>query len=83
MAFLPAWRLDLSADLLRATDATIGAVARQVGYGSAFALSRAFKRAHGVSIVSTGRALPDLPDTKGGRRPGSHWWHDPLGAARR
>ena len=28
---------------------TIGAVAREVGYGSSFALSSAFKRVHGVS----------------------------------
>jgi AraC-like DNA-binding protein len=49
MAFLTEWRLALAADLLRDTDATIGAVAHQVGYGSPFALSTAFKRAHGVS----------------------------------
>ncbi len=49
MTFLTGWRLALAADLLREPDATIGAVARQVGYGSPFALSSAFKRAHGVS----------------------------------
>ncbi|GAA3021334.1 AraC family transcriptional regulator [Streptosporangium longisporum] len=49
MAFLTGWRLAMAADLLRETDATVGAVARQVGYGSSFALSTAFKRAHGVS----------------------------------
>jgi AraC-like DNA-binding protein len=49
MAFLTEWRLALAADLLRDTDATIGAVAHQVGYGSPFALSTAFKRAHGIS----------------------------------
>ncbi|MCK9903442.1 AraC family transcriptional regulator [Parafrankia colletiae] len=49
MAFLTGWRLDLAADLLRAPDATVGAVARQVGYGSAFALSTAFKRVRGVT----------------------------------
>lgn len=43
------WRLALTADLLRDTDATIGAIATQVGYGSPFALSSAFKRVHGVS----------------------------------
>lgn len=49
MAFLTGWRLDLAADLLRDPDTTVGAVARQVGYGSPFALSTAFKRARGVS----------------------------------
>lgn len=49
MSFLAGWRLSLAADLLRKPDATIGAVARQVGYGSPFALSTAFKRFHGVS----------------------------------
>jgi AraC-like DNA-binding protein len=49
MAFLTAWRLALAADLLREPGATIGAVARQVGYGSPFALSAAFKRVRGVS----------------------------------
>jgi AraC-like DNA-binding protein len=49
MAFLTGWRLAMAADLLRETDATVGAVARQVGYGSSFALSTAFKRERGVS----------------------------------
>ena len=49
MSFLTGWRLALAADLLREPDATIGAVAQQVGYGSAFALSTAFKRVRGVS----------------------------------
>ena len=49
MAFLTNWRLTLAADLLREPDSTIGAVARQVGYGSAFALSAAFKRVRGIS----------------------------------
>ena len=49
MTFLTGWRLALAADLLREPDATVGAVAREVGYGSPFALSTAFKRVHGVS----------------------------------
>lgn len=49
MTYLTGWRLALAADLLREPDATVGAVARRVGYGSPFALSAAFKRAHGVS----------------------------------
>lgn len=49
MAFLTGWRLDLAADLLCESDAPIGAVAEQVGYGSPFALSTAFKRVTGLS----------------------------------
>jgi AraC-like DNA-binding protein len=49
MAYLTTWRLALAADLLRDPETTIGAVARQVGYGSPFALSTAFKRVRGVS----------------------------------
>lgn len=49
MTFLTDWRLSLAADLLREPDATIGSVARKVGYGSPFALSAAFKRVRGVS----------------------------------
>ncbi|GLW98531.1 AraC family transcriptional regulator [Microtetraspora sp. NBRC 16547] len=49
MAYLTGWRLAIAADLLQDSDATIGAVAGQVGYGSAFALSTAFKRVRGIS----------------------------------
>ncbi|NMH93078.1 helix-turn-helix transcriptional regulator [Pseudonocardia bannensis] len=49
MPFLAGWRPAPAADLLRESDATIGAVARLVGYGSSFALSTAFKRVHGIS----------------------------------
>ncbi|MFF9817838.1 AraC family transcriptional regulator [Streptomyces sp. NPDC014006] len=49
MAHLTAWRLALAADRLRDTDGTLAAIAHQVGYGSAFALSTAFKRAYGMS----------------------------------
>jgi AraC-like DNA-binding protein len=49
MTFLTNWRLALAADLLLEPGATIGSVAEQVGYGSPFALSAAFKRVRGVS----------------------------------
>ncbi|MEU4544135.1 AraC family transcriptional regulator [Nonomuraea dietziae] len=49
MTYLTGWRLAMAADLLREPDATVGSVARRVGYGSAFALSTAFKRERGVS----------------------------------
>ena len=49
MAYLTGIRLAQAADLLRESDATLDAIARRVGYGTAFALSTAFKREHGVS----------------------------------
>lgn len=49
MAFLTSWRLALAADLLREPGATVASVAAQVGYGSPYALSTAFKRERGVS----------------------------------
>jgi AraC-like DNA-binding protein len=49
MKFLTDWRLSLAADLLLEPEATIGSVAHQVGYGSPFALSTAFKRVRGLS----------------------------------
>jgi AraC-like DNA-binding protein len=49
MTFLTGWRLALAADLLREPDTGLAAVARQVGYATPYALSTAFKRAHGVS----------------------------------
>lgn len=49
MSYLTGWRLTLAADLLRTDTVTIGTVARRVGYGSAFALSAAFKRERGLS----------------------------------
>jgi AraC-like DNA-binding protein len=49
MRFLTGWRLAVAADLLREPGATIGSVAAEVGYSSAFALSTAFKRERGIS----------------------------------
>jgi AraC-like DNA-binding protein len=49
MSFLTGWRIALAADLLREPGATIGSVADQVGYGSPYALSTAFKRVRGIS----------------------------------
>ncbi|WP_030573816.1 AraC family transcriptional regulator [Streptomyces aureocirculatus] len=49
MTYLTGWRLALAADLLRDSELTIASIARKVGYGSAFALSGAFKRVYGVS----------------------------------
>jgi AraC-like DNA-binding protein len=49
MAYLTDLRLSLAADLLLEPRATLGAVARRVGYGSPYALSAAFKRQRGIS----------------------------------
>jgi AraC-like DNA-binding protein len=49
IAFLTGWRLALAADMLQTTDATLAAVAKEVGYSTPFALSSAFKRAYGIS----------------------------------
>lgn len=49
MTYLTDWRLTVAADLLRDTDSTVEAVARQVGYANGFALTVAFKRVRGVT----------------------------------
>ncbi|MER5405814.1 AraC family transcriptional regulator [Streptomyces sp. NPDC002769] len=49
MTYLTGRRLALAADRLRETDDTLESIARRVGYGSAFALSSAFKRVYGIS----------------------------------
>jgi AraC-like DNA-binding protein len=41
-AYLTRWRMDVAARRLRETDDPVGQVARQVGYVSEFAFSRAF-----------------------------------------
>jgi AraC-like DNA-binding protein len=59
MTYLTRWRIALAADRLLEPQATVDAVAREVGYSSAFALSTAFKRERGVS-PSEHRARPAL-----------------------
>ncbi|MDO5500806.1 MAG: AraC family transcriptional regulator [Propionibacteriaceae bacterium] len=49
MQYLTRWRLAIGADLLDRTDSTIAAIAHQVGYGSPFSFSAAFKRRYGLS----------------------------------
>ena len=48
LTYLTQWRMDVAADLLREPDATVGSVARAVGYADGFAFSTAFKRVRGV-----------------------------------
>jgi AraC-like DNA-binding protein len=56
MRFLTEWRLALAADLILDPQATVGAGAGSVGYGSPYALSTAFKRVRGVSPLQHRRA---------------------------
>jgi AraC-like DNA-binding protein len=49
MAYLTWWRMTTAAHLLRDTDLPLPAVAREVGYGSPFAFSHAFKRHTGLA----------------------------------
>lgn len=49
LTYLTRWRITLAADLLTGTGLTLESIAARVGYANAFALSTAFKRAHGVS----------------------------------
>jgi AraC-like DNA-binding protein len=49
LTYLTELRLSTAADRLLAPGATIGAVARDVGYSTPYALSAAFKRVRGVS----------------------------------
>jgi len=49
MSYLTGWRLALAADRILDPNTTLESVAREVGYGSGFALSTAFKREHGLS----------------------------------
>jgi AraC-like DNA-binding protein len=48
MEYLTEWRLTLAADLILDPAETLGSVAGKVGYGSAYALSAAFKRVRGI-----------------------------------
>jgi AraC-like DNA-binding protein len=62
IAFLTRWRLAIAAERLSTTDESIGRIAADVGYGSAFALSTAFKRHYGVSPTRY-RAASCAPST--------------------
>ena len=49
MTYVTQWRLATAADLLDRSDATLSAIARQVGYASPFSFSAAFKSRYGLS----------------------------------
>ncbi len=52
MRYLTRWRLSLGADLLDRTDRTVEAITHQVGCGSLFSFSAAFKKRSGCSPQS-------------------------------
>ena len=56
MRHLTARRLSVAADLLVGTDRSVESIAREVGYGSAFALSAAYSRDRGCSPTAFRRA---------------------------
>lgn len=60
MEYLTAWRLALAKNLLRKREASVGDIARQVGYRSASAFSVAFTREVGISPARYARA-PAIP----------------------
>ena len=67
MTYVTQWRLALAADLLDRSDATLSAIAHQVGYASPFSFSSAFKSRYGLSprdfrtTAATSRTHQPLP----------------------
>jgi AraC-like DNA-binding protein len=61
LAYLTWWRMTLAARRLRAGDAPVAAVAREVGYGSEFAFAAAFKREFGTPPGAYRRAAAAGP----------------------
>jgi AraC-like DNA-binding protein len=62
--YLSAWRLALSADLLRSGTASVARIAEQVGYESEAAFSRAFRREFGVAPTAWRRPRPEPPSQR-------------------
>ncbi len=65
MEYLTGWRLALAKDLLRKREASIGEIARQVGYRSASAFSVAFTRDVGVPPARYAREAAAAPSAPG------------------
>lgn len=61
LAYLTWWRMTLAERLLRTSDAPLRTVAEQVGYGTEFAFSAAFKRIHGSPPAATGAPFAGSP----------------------
>jgi len=56
--YLAQWRVQLAANLLRSSAASLAEIAARVGYGSEGALSRAFKRVTGLAPTDYRRPVP-------------------------
>ncbi|MFF3488283.1 AraC family transcriptional regulator [Streptomyces sp. NPDC002701] len=67
MTYLRDWRLGCAARLLRETDASLAAIARQIGYSTEFAFAGAFRREYGVS-PGRFRQVNKAQHQQGGRR---------------
>jgi AraC-like DNA-binding protein len=59
--YLSRLRMQRAAELLGSTDAGLAAIAAEIGYGSEFAFSRAFKRCFGVSPSGYRRQVRAVP----------------------
>lgn len=64
MQYLAHWRMQLASGLLRSTNATVAAIAQDVGYESEAAFARAFKRLVGAPPASWRRSLSGKPGSK-------------------
>jgi AraC-like DNA-binding protein len=65
MQYLASWRMQVAATLLRSTNATVAAVALEVGYDSEAAFARAFKRLTGTPPAAWRRnAVRRTPATR-------------------
>ncbi|MCO1576114.1 helix-turn-helix transcriptional regulator [Crossiella sp. SN42] len=60
MGYVTRWRMHVAAGRLRAGEVSVAEVARELGYRSEAAFSRAFKRVTGVSPGSVRRAGPPV-----------------------
>jgi len=87
LAYLTRWRLTVAARRLRESDATLGRIARDVGYATEFAFAKAFKREYRCSPGAYRRDMRREPsgaagvdagadaDTGSGMDPGSGGGH--------
>ncbi|MFO1314959.1 MAG: AraC family transcriptional regulator [Burkholderiales bacterium] len=63
--YLARWRMQVASGLLRNSNATVAAIALEVGYDSEAAFARAFKRTTGVPPAAWRRAAAQVPSAKG------------------
>jgi transcriptional regulator GlxA family with amidase domain len=66
MQYLANWRVQVASALLRNTNATVAAVAQEVGYDSEAAFARAFKRLMGKPPAAWRRQTQRTPAIRAG-----------------